>query len=237
MTTELKPYTFCSGEAGAAYQAIKDFYGDKTANRSRVPLINHIDEGLVILNHYNANQDTLDAYCLHPLTQADGELLIFDPSPFNQRAVMLAMEYRHTANAYLASKAMPKDGIKLSPLIEVDLMLIADKVQNRKDFLLYHREHINFTRLDEYFKEWLVALKVTDDKYEELVNLITKPVIDHATTKIICEYLDAQSAYEEATRPSSGFGHPKQLKHSDPLVLRYREAITALRTLSGKEPL
>jgi len=156
----------------SAYQAIKEFYGDRTAKRSGVPLINHIDEGLIILKRYDADQDTLDAYCLHPLTQADGELVVFDPSPFSPRAVMLAMEYRHTANAYLASNTMPAGGIKRSPLVEVDLMLIADKVQNRKDFLIHHQAHPNFARLDEYFKEWLAALNVSESDYQELLALI-----------------------------------------------------------------
>ena len=37
------------------YQIVKKFYGSQKAKRSGVPLINHIDEGLLILSHIQAN--------------------------------------------------------------------------------------------------------------------------------------------------------------------------------------
>ena len=49
-----------------------------------------------------------------------------------------------------------------------------------------------------------------------------------ALTARVKEYFSAQSAYDEAVRPSGGFGHPKTLKANDPIVIRYREARAAL---------
>jgi len=45
-------------------------------------------------------------------------------------------------------------------------MLIADKVQNRKDFEIYHSStHDKKDRLAAYFAEWLEALEVSEDIY------------------------------------------------------------------------
>lgn len=55
---------------------------------------------------------------------------------------------------------------RLSPLREVNDMLIADKVQNRKDFELFHSStHDKRDRLAAYFAEWLAALEVSEDIY------------------------------------------------------------------------
>ena len=49
-------------------------------------------------------------------------------------------------------------------------MLVADKVQNRKDFLAFHEGiHERTLELDYYFKYWLEALQITEEMYEELV--------------------------------------------------------------------
>ena len=49
-------------------------------------------------------------------------------------------------------------------------MLIADKVQNYKDFLLYHKNtHERSDELDEYFNSWF---KILHCDYKELVKII-----------------------------------------------------------------
>ena len=55
---------------------IKNFYGDKTAKRSGVPLINHINEGLIVLDFIKASDIAKKAYCLHPLVQSDKNLIL-----------------------------------------------------------------------------------------------------------------------------------------------------------------
>ena len=158
-------------KTGQEYQAIKNFYGDRVALRSQVPLMNHINEGLKILEAIGAAADAMAAYCLHPLLQNDAELrtvgMEYAKEQRPLRPVILAMEYRRVANAYLAHCDTSK--IILSEFKEVNDMLIADKVQNRKDFLRYHYgTHQNSARLNEYFQAWLIALGVSEVRYTEL---------------------------------------------------------------------
>ena len=166
------------------YHQIRQFYGDRTAKRSGVPLINHIDEGLIILLRIKASKAAQEAFCLHPLFQHDDDLarehwrIEAFHDVMDRRSVFLAMEYRNVANKYLAEKVrMRADGslvslvsdIDLSPIKEVNDMLIADKVQNRKDFIRYHlATHANAARLDAYFKLWMERLGIDDAEYARL---------------------------------------------------------------------
>ena len=160
---------------GTAYKAISKFYGDRCAERSGVFLMNHIDEGIIILNEIGASVEAVDAYCLHPIVQGDDDLkknIDWVIEGQDAYTLMLAMEYRKTAMAYLSQHEMSKGGIQLSPLEEVNQMLIADKVQNRKDFEIYHKgTHPNSDRLTQYFNEWLAALGVSEDEYQYLVGI------------------------------------------------------------------
>lgn len=159
-----------------AYDAVTAFYGDRRARRSGQHLMNHIDEGLFVLRQIDAGPAVRDAWCLHPLVQADadlrhtwaeGRLDGLEPA-----AVALAMEYRHVANGYLSHHARPADWPR-SPLPEVQQMLVADKVQNRKDFERYLRGDVpNGDRLDVYFGEWLDALGVDEARYHDLAGQI-----------------------------------------------------------------
>jgi hypothetical protein len=157
-----------------AYMAVSSFYGDHQAERSGLHLMNHIDEGLDILTSREASEATKDAWCLHPLLQSDehlqdtlaagGHLSGQDPT-----AIVLAMEYRQRANAHLAKHA-PKLRPTWGPLDEVRQMLIADKMQNRKDFDLHLRGSVpNSDRLDAYFKEWFGSLGITEENYQAWV--------------------------------------------------------------------
>lgn len=151
------------------YKLISNFYGDKVANRSQVRLMNHIDEGLVVLDSISASEDTMKAFCIHPMIQNDSDLkqnaglIAHYCKPY---VVMLAMEYRSVANEFLSDKVSPNlpiDAIRLSPLWEVNDMLVADKVQNYKDFITYHKDsHTRSKELQCYFEKWLDVLKVRD---------------------------------------------------------------------------
>jgi hypothetical protein len=94
--------------------------------------------------------------------------------PIDLYALALAMEYRWVANSYLSQRMIQSiDEIQLSPLIEVQQMLIADKIQNRKDFDRYHRDtHPRARELDRYFRNWLTALEITEARYQELARRI-----------------------------------------------------------------
>lgn len=140
-------------------------------------MIRHIEEGLAILERIGAPLRAMQAYCLYPLVQNDDDLLrscIGDSMLSRHRpdpgATMLAMEYRRVANAYLSMHCTgADDAIALSPLTEVNQMLIADKVQNRKDFEIHHlRSHTKSPLLTQYFANWLKALGVCEARYRQL---------------------------------------------------------------------
>lgn len=170
---------------------ITRFYGDRKAERSGVPLINHIHEGLAVMRHIGASDFAQRAYCLHPMYQADADLTTHYKRwvPGVPGVVLvLAMEYRNQANAWLSDKVwlanfgdggpslVQKSGTpKAGPLREVRDMLIADKVQNYKDFLTYHStSHPRRRELDLYFQTWLKELGVGESFRDELF-----AVIDH----------------------------------------------------------
>lgn len=170
------------------YKAIEEFYGNRTTKRSGVRLMNHIDEGLLILDQYHASENSKRAFCLHPLFQNNEELqtvgLEYVMSAKDPYPVMLVMEYRQWANMWLSDKVKsfhnrvsyecdtdPNPG----PLIEVHQMLIADKVQNKKDFIRYHcGTHSRSPELSLYFDRWLDVLGVSNDRYVELCNHIER---------------------------------------------------------------
>jgi len=159
------------------YQWIKQFYGDRTAKRSGVALMNHIDEGISVLEMIHAGSDAKRAFCLHPLFQADEDFsknygFINKVDPY---VAMLTMEYRNIANQYLSHRKIESiEEIALSPMDEVNNMLIADKIQNYKDFLIYHDgTHPRSDELNEYFNNWLKRLGV-DDRFDEISNLLNK---------------------------------------------------------------
>ncbi len=154
------------------WNLIRQHYGNGRATRSKVPFINHIIEGLAILRYINASTQAKAAFAIHPIIQADEDLLAnFDKvyRTISGDILMLAMEYRSVANEYLSKRTVfSLDEIRLSPLKDVNDMLIADKVQNYKDFILYHHDtHPRSKELHEYFKNWLDRLDCRDvmDEY------------------------------------------------------------------------
>jgi len=172
------------------YGLIKKFYGNKKSKRSNIPLINHIDEGLIILDRLVAPLICKQAYCIHPLLQLDEVFfynLVSSRSGIKNadvQAVMLAMEYRHQLNRYHSKKVFKDETRKkelLTSLKEVmadtpylRYIALADKVQNRKDFIKYHLDtHERSKELNSYFSNWLfIILGVPEHINTELVNAI-----------------------------------------------------------------
>lgn len=162
------------------YKLISSYYGIDCTNRSQIPLMNHIDEGILILEDLNADYNAIIAYCIHPLCQSDDMLVNYflKNGIYNQiqpNILLLALEYRKTANSYLHHNLdviRPSDVIRLSPLDDVNNMLIADKIQNYKDFLIYHYgTHEQSDKLNQYFINWLTALGVYSN-FEYYKNLL-----------------------------------------------------------------
>ena len=145
------------------YSTISSYYNDTTTARSGVRLMNHIDEGIEILENLGATSESIAAYCLHPIFQNDVDLTnnIEMIKQFDPYVIMLTMEYRRTANSYLCrpdTDDFTIDDVNQTVgmmLPEVRDMLIADKKQNSKDFMLYHYgTHKRTTQLHQYFKNW-----------------------------------------------------------------------------------
>lgn len=157
------------------YRAIAAHYATRVAKRSQVPLIHHIDVGLAILAHLGASSATQRAYCLHPLVQDDAELAAWASRLHelseDTTVIALAFEYRNIANSTRSSRALSSAAeIPLSPVPEVNTMLVADKVQNRADFLAHHAAtHPRSAALDRYFRLWLERLGIDEARYAELV--------------------------------------------------------------------
>ncbi len=167
------------------YAAVAAHYGARTAGRSDVPLMNHIDEGLAVLQGLHAGERAMRAYCLHPLVQADADLAATYPRLGELGAaphvIALAFEYRNIANATLSSRVVASAAdIPLSPIAEVNAMLVADKIQNRKDFILHHRaSHPRRRELDWYFARWLERLAVDDVQFArwfEILQVAAVPI-------------------------------------------------------------
>lgn len=176
-----------------ALEQITQYYDGAKAERSQVAKINHIQEGLVVLHHLKASRAAMDAYCLHPMFQADADFStnIAKGVQMSSRAAMLTMEYRWRANSWLSDR-VSKFGVSgwpdVGPLPEIRQMLIADKVQNFKDFREYHKgEHERSFELGIYFQIWLAALG-----------------IDWMQQQIWCTYID--NAYLHMT-PQSRHNH------------------------------
>jgi hypothetical protein len=155
------------------YLAISRHYGDRTAVRSGVRLMQHIDEGLVILERLWATDAARSAWCLHPIIQNAKPGSLGGISSCSPYAVFLATEYRHHANRFLrhhmASETLSRD-IDIGEFDEVRMMLIADKVQNRCDFEKYHLGiHPDSDDLVRYFSLWFEKLQISEKLYLELI--------------------------------------------------------------------
>lgn len=186
-----------------AWEAIREFYGQRRAERSQVPLINHIIEGVGIIGEISRLTErrhdssiAAQAYCLHPLFQNDAELTSVglktcrDYTALGQQVLVCTMEYRWRANNWLSKKVKfchYNDGAPPTlvttgkpdpgPLSAVRMMLIADKVQNYKDFLVHHAQtHERRHELDLYFKTWLKALEVDDSLFAHLSQVASQVV-------------------------------------------------------------
>lgn len=176
----------------AEYAMIKSYYGTATSKRSRVPLMNHVHEGLLILQAIGAHEVVQRAWCIHPIVQDENHdrmLMVRMPSPdpilfTNSPPISMtagyayALEYAAAANAYLCRPEndfiytaknlalhLQQKGVRITkPTLQ---LLLADKLQNRQDFLLYHEgTHLRTAQLRTYFDVWIEyirkCLKATD---------------------------------------------------------------------------
>lgn len=146
-------------------RAIEQFYGDQRAKRSGVLLINHIHEGLAILDALEAPELAYRLFCLHPVGRKA-----------EMRAVVKYFELDDAIEEYNELNDLYGSGYQsVRFTTEEDLFnkladqyatpavlyaLLADKIQNRKDFNLYHNGSLpNSELLQSYFDCWINALR------------------------------------------------------------------------------
>ncbi len=161
---EKKEYPYVSVDLSLGfieYDIISEYYGNDIAKRSGVRLMNHIDEGLRVMKDIHASEDSMRAYCIHPIVQTEDDLSKFNLTGVSDRVMELALEYKRIANAYLSTRTIESiDEIELG-CIEVNDMLIADKIQNKKDFDIYHKgKHERSVELEQYFANWFKRLGI-----------------------------------------------------------------------------
>jgi hypothetical protein len=162
------------------YDLIKETYGERRAKRSGLPYLRHIDQGLILLRALEVDGDVLRAWCLHPIFQLDefyvpmvreGRVL----RQISSRLAVLAMEYRAVANAYLTKNESEDRLPKISPIDEVNLMLIVDKIQNWRDARLFpHVSEEERAKLNRYFEKWLKELKFQPYQRKNLEALLAE---------------------------------------------------------------
>lgn len=137
--------------------------------------MNHIDEGIAILRKLAADKDVIKAWILHPLFQTDLENFQnrnYGNLKLDIRVVTLGHAYRELANSFL-----PKDYRNSAPKVEpkeIYQMLLADKIQNSKDF--YFNTGIEACRreeLDIYFGKWRLALDRHDVYWSKMQTFIS----------------------------------------------------------------
>lgn len=149
-------------------QIITDYYGNDMAQRSGLPLIKHIHDGLEIIDELGDDPGTevLGAWCLHPIVQEQvskgiGEFGYLVDQGCRSECVTLAAEYSVAANSYLCTDDKELTAEEIAKQVgilsrEVALMLLADKCQNMRDFYLYHwRTHPKSDRYVAYFDLWI----------------------------------------------------------------------------------
>lgn len=157
------------------YALINLFWKNKVAKRTSVPYMLHVDEGLRVIEEGCGTDRAMRIYALHGLLQQcyEQNTLRFPGLELVAPDVLIgAMEYREVANAHLAHH--DPSTLRLSQDPDVNMALVADKVQNRKDFERFHKgTHKRSDALDAYFKRWLEALNVAEDEYAYLSGIIS----------------------------------------------------------------
>ncbi|HNF28191.1 MAG TPA: hypothetical protein PKV80_27250, partial [Leptospiraceae bacterium] len=150
-------------------------------------LMNHIDEGLFVLEKIGASDTAKRAYVLHPLVQNDDSLpenyeTVFTENVSDTKTIIAMMEYRSVANEYLSKRKISSiEEIRLSPLKDVNDMLIADKIQNRKDFEIFHKgKHERSAELEDYFSNWLKRLNISEEFYKECYDFLHQEPVIHS---------------------------------------------------------
>jgi hypothetical protein len=163
-------------EHSPEWRVARELLIGRETKRTGVNYFQHVEEGVKILQAIGAAFSTQKAFCIHPLVQCDEDLLnsLSVLHRFCSRSVALAFEYRWVANRGTRQHVCQDWIVQLSVWPAVNQMLVADKVQNCKDFRQYYTAatHPMYAELDRYFQVWFDALHIDNAQYESLVALL-----------------------------------------------------------------
>lgn len=164
-----------NGKKFTEYEIISKHWDDNCAVRTGIHYMNHVDEGLRIIKEVNGSERAMRIFALHGFLQncyADNTFnsdVLSDVAP---DVLIGAMEYRAVANAHLSHHR--PDTLVLSEDADVNTALIADKVQNFRDFERFHNGcHLRSKQLKQYFERWLNALDVSTTTYEAYKDILS----------------------------------------------------------------
>ena len=164
-----------SVETTKEWELTRNLLSNRRSRRTDVDYFDHVVEGVKILEMYNAPLVVQQAFVIHPLYQHDDALADNVPHVhyFDPLALVLCMEYRRVANLGTRKNIRDTWVITLSPMAEVNLMLVADKIQNRK---LYEtrlpKDDPDYDEIGRYFLEWMDVLSIPEHEYQRIVSAL-----------------------------------------------------------------
>ena len=162
------------------YRLIEKSYRKHTSRRTQQPYMKHIDQGLWLLLHVNDDPAVLGAWCAHPLFQINSVLqeALHARTSITEhgRTVVLAMEYRAVANAFLTPDWSRAGLPRVSAIEEVNQLLVVDKFQNAREAYLFSDKlgEERCAQLDVYFRKWFDALGIDGRRMETLERQMQK---------------------------------------------------------------
>lgn len=171
-----------------SFQRISRHYGATAAQRTKLPWINHIVEGVVLIHQLGGRIGAADAFCWHPLIQSDTtylETLVEMRRHYNLNTngevLVNVLGYRDAANRWLRGVVNKDNQPKKHPLESVNVMLMADKIQNRKDFEANERLFSveDAASLHYYFDCWFNTLGITPEIYADQTDKLAKWLADN----------------------------------------------------------
>lgn len=153
------------------YKIIEDYYKDKYHSNG-VSFMKHIDEGLAIMKWMGTSESAKKSFCLHPIYQSEKSIKDFGIKDLSDNKLKLdsniitnVLEFRRIDNLYTNDMRISSPGdIKISTLDEVNQMLIADKIQNRKEFENYYDGNEDFSM---YLINWFRKLDINENMYRD----------------------------------------------------------------------
>jgi hypothetical protein len=163
----------CASDNTLVYSCIENYYGSAKAKRSGIPYINHIDEGCGILYLLNASSAAKEAFMLHPIYQAGDNT---GNTSINMLSINMAKDYALIANKCLRHNYKDVHYTVLEEYLECESikhMLIADKIQNYKDFKNHIKKYEERRDIEEYFLWWFDTLGVSHKFLNKAIDYIS----------------------------------------------------------------